>query len=53
MVIAVDGYVYNGKTVDRSETVRAIAAKLPTLWHVVIVPALTGALDSRALCAGA
>ena len=45
MLIAVDGYVYNGKTVDRSETVRAIAAKLPTLWHVVIVPALTGALD--------
>ena len=45
MVIAVDGYVYNGKTVDRSETVRAIAAKLPTLRHVVIVPALTDALD--------
>jgi len=45
VLIAVDGYVYNGKTVDRSETVRALAAKLPTLSQLVIVPALTGALD--------
>lgn len=49
MLIAVDGYVYNGKTVDRSETVRAIAAKLPTLWHVVIVPARRARLIARAL----
>jgi acetoacetyl-CoA synthetase len=47
-LIAVDGYVYNGKTVDRSRTVRALAAKLPGLRDLVILPALTGTLD-RAL----
>ncbi|MFI5024885.1 MAG: acetoacetate--CoA ligase [Alphaproteobacteria bacterium] len=45
VLIAVDFYVYNGKTVDRSETVRMLAAELPGLEHLVIVPALKGTLD--------
>ncbi len=48
LLIAVDGYVYNGRTVDRRETVNTLAAGLPSLEHLVIVPALTGELDRAA-----
>ncbi|MGD0561798.1 MAG: acetoacetate--CoA ligase [Roseiarcus sp.] len=45
VLIAVDGYVYNGKTVDRTQTVLTLAARLPSVQNLVIAPALTGALD--------
>jgi acetoacetyl-CoA synthetase len=45
LLIAVDGYVYNGKTVDRSDVICELAANLPSLAHLVMVPALTGKLD--------
>jgi acetoacetyl-CoA synthetase len=48
LLIAVDGYVYNGRTVDRRETVNTLAAGLPSLEHLVIVPALAGELDRAA-----
>ncbi|MBO3745029.1 acetoacetate--CoA ligase [Streptosporangiaceae bacterium NEAU-GS5] len=37
VLIAVDGYHYNGRTYDRSEVVADIAAKLPTLTATVHV----------------
>ncbi len=42
VLIAVDGYRYNGKAYDRSETVAEIAGKLPTLLATVRVPYLGG-----------
>ncbi|GAA3414811.1 acetoacetate--CoA ligase [Streptosporangium vulgare] len=38
VLVAVDGYDYNGRHFDRSEVVRDIAAKLPTLVARVRVP---------------
>ncbi len=38
VLIAVDGYFYSGKPVDVLPRVREIAAQLPTLERVVIVP---------------
>ncbi len=38
VLLAVAGYVYGDKLVDRSEEVAAIRAGLPTLRHVVAVP---------------
>lgn len=45
LLIAVDGYVYNGKTVERTNVICELASNLPSLAHLVIVPALTGELD--------
>ncbi|WP_440098962.1 acetoacetate--CoA ligase [Streptosporangium sp. H16] len=39
VLVAVDGYGYNGRRFDRSEVVRDIAAKLPTLVARVRIPA--------------
>ncbi|MET7329322.1 acetoacetate--CoA ligase [Nonomuraea sp. NPDC005650] len=44
VLIAVDGYHYNGKTYDRSDAVNEIAAQLPTLRATVWIPYLA-ALD--------
>jgi acetoacetyl-CoA synthetase len=38
--LAVDGYWYNGKAIDLTERLKAIAAQLPTAQKVVIVPYL-------------
>ncbi|MET0277979.1 MAG: acetoacetate--CoA ligase [Pseudorhodoplanes sp.] len=38
--IAVDGYWYNGKSIDLTERLKAIAGQLPTAQKVVIVPYL-------------
>jgi acetoacetyl-CoA synthetase len=44
VLVAVDGYRYNGKIFDRTEVVKDIAAHLPTLRTTVWIPYLT-ALD--------
>ena len=49
VLIAVDGYRYNGAAHDRGAYVRQIADLLPTVEHVVIVPALHGAVDRAVL----
>ena len=54
IVIACDGYRYNGKTLDIRERISAVVAKLPTVEHVVIVPYMDlgvpdGMLDWREL----
>jgi acetoacetyl-CoA synthetase len=46
---AVDGYWYNGKSIDLAERLAAIAAQLPTARKVVIVPYLKTA-DQVAAC---
>jgi acetoacetyl-CoA synthetase len=38
VLFATDGYFYNGKSIDSLPTVRAVAARLPQLAAVVIVP---------------
>ena len=38
VLIACDGYRYNGKTLPLKDNLREITAHLPTLEHVVIVP---------------
>ena len=45
LLIAADGYFYNGKAVDSLEKVAAIAAQLSSLQQVVIVPYLQEAPD--------
>jgi acetoacetyl-CoA synthetase len=45
VLLAVDGYRYNGRDFDRSGHVAEIRAGLPTLEHTVCVPYLPGAGD--------
>ncbi|GAB4014700.1 acetoacetate--CoA ligase [Spirosoma koreense] len=40
VLIAADGYTYNGKPVDKSESIRDLCAQLPTLKQVIWVPNL-------------
>lgn len=49
VLVAVDGYHYNSANHDRSAYVRQIADSLPTLKHLVVVPALHGAVDRETL----
>jgi acetoacetyl-CoA synthetase len=52
ILIAADGYTYNGKPFDKSDAVREIAARLPTLQKVIIVPYLNTAIDISAFPTG-
>jgi acetoacetyl-CoA synthetase len=49
VLIAVDGYQYNGKAIDRLPVVAELQNALPSLEHTVLVPYL----DARATLAGA
>lgn len=40
VIIAVDGYQYNGKPYDKSNVINSIVAALPTLKKVVVLPYL-------------
>lgn len=40
LLIAVDGYVYNGKPFDRMEEVQSIRAALPTVEQLILIPYL-------------
>ena len=52
VLIAVDGYMYGDRAIDRSDHVEEIVAALPTLEHVVRIPYLdasgTDGLDAAA-----
>ncbi|MGP3955394.1 acetoacetate--CoA ligase [Nonomuraea sp. 3N208] len=48
VLIAVDGYHYNGKSYDRSAAVNEIAAELPSLRATVWIPYLAAADEGRA-----
>src|SRR5690606_32046764 len=46
VIIAVDGYFYNGKSFDKTENVKNIVSALPSLKKVIVIPYLnTEALD--------
>ncbi len=45
LLIAADGYYYNGRTIDSLDKVAAVAAQLPSLERVVIVPYVQAAPD--------
>lgn len=48
VLLAVDGYAYNGKVFDRRDAVREIAEGLPSLRHTVVVPRIGGDLGVAA-----
>ncbi|MEQ9111983.1 MAG: acetoacetate--CoA ligase [Rhodospirillaceae bacterium] len=41
VLIATNGYIYNGKTHDRRSQIKEIVAELPTLTKVLVVPFIT------------
>jgi acetoacetyl-CoA synthetase len=43
VLITVDGYWYNGKAIDLRDKVREVAAKLPSVRRVIVVPYLAEA----------
>jgi acetoacetyl-CoA synthetase len=45
VLIAADGYIYNGKVIDKTEAMRELRISLPTLQRVIWVPYLDA--DSR------
>jgi acetoacetyl-CoA synthetase len=49
VLIATDGYFYNGKSIDSLPALRAISARLPTLRAVVVVPYRSSAPDTSAI----
>ncbi|SEF49086.1 acetoacetate--CoA ligase [Jhaorihella thermophila] len=48
VLIAQDGYIHAGRTIDRREVIATIAAGLPTLEHRVVVP-VVGEVPSDAV----
>lgn len=46
VLIAVDGYKYNGKSYDKSATVKAIRNALPTLEKIIVLPYLNESITA-------
>ncbi|MCH7883732.1 MAG: acetoacetate--CoA ligase [Planctomycetes bacterium] len=49
LLIAADGYSYNGKKIDSLERVRGVAARIPSIQRVVIVPFMDESPDISAI----
>jgi acetoacetyl-CoA synthetase len=49
VLFATDGYFYNGKSIDSLPLVRSIAARLPELRAIVVIPYRDGAPELRGL----
>ncbi len=45
VMIAADGYLYNGKVIDRSEEIKKISKRLPSLEHIVVVEYINSSKD--------
>ena len=45
VLLCVDGYRYNGKDFDRTETVAGLVREMPTIERTVVVPYLTPSAD--------
>jgi acetoacetyl-CoA synthetase len=52
VLLAVDGYRYNGRPFDRMEVVRELERSMPTLSHAVLVPYLDPDADPPSLTHG-
>ena len=48
VLIAVDGYTYNGKPIDKTEAIRELRSSLPTLQRVIWIPYLNHPANSPA-----
>jgi acetoacetyl-CoA synthetase len=49
VLIAADGYAYNGKAFDRMDTIRNLQAQLPSLVQTILVPFLDEQADAGKL----
>ncbi len=49
VLFATDGYFYNGKSIDSLPPLRSVAARLPTLRAVVVVPYRNGDPDTSGI----
>lgn len=47
VLVAVDGYVYNGRTFDCVDRIERVRAALPTLTHTVVIPYVDPAVEDR------
>ena len=45
IMIAANGYLYNGKVIDRSEEIKTISKRLPSLEHIVVVEYISSTKD--------
>ena len=52
VLFATDGYFYNGKSIDSLPLVRAIAARLPELRAIVVIPYRDGTPELAGCQAG-
>ncbi len=50
VLIAADGYTYNGKPIDLRERIRGIANRIPSILSTVVVPYLMTNPDLTSLC---
>jgi acetoacetyl-CoA synthetase len=48
VLIAVDGYRYGGKAYDRRELIHELLAELPSIDHMILLPALDAQADAAA-----
>jgi acetoacetyl-CoA synthetase len=49
VLLAVDGYRYNGRDFDRTETLAELEREIPSLEHTVLLPYLDSGADARRL----
>jgi acetoacetyl-CoA synthetase len=52
VLLAVDGYRYNGRDFDRMDVVAAVEAEIPSLEHTVVLPYLSSDADPGRLAEG-
>ncbi len=45
IMIATNGYLYNGKVIDRSEEIKTISKRLPSLEHIIVVEYISSSKD--------
>ncbi len=45
IMIAANGYLYNGKVIERSEEIKTISKRLPSLEHIIVVEYISSTKD--------
>ena len=45
IMIAANGYLYNGKVIDRSEEIKTISKRLPSLEHIIVVEYISSSIE--------
>ena len=45
ILVAANGYLYNGKVIDRSEEIKTISNRLPSLEHILVVDYISSTQD--------